>query len=46
MLDEWAGEDVFPPEVRAEYTAQFGDPERVHAICEQYRAAATVDCGL
>jgi haloacetate dehalogenase len=43
MLGEWADADVFAPEVRAAYTRQFADPEHVHAICEQYRAAATLD---
>ncbi|MET9314151.1 alpha/beta hydrolase [Kribbella sp. NPDC003505] len=45
LLDTWAGGDPFPPEVRAEYVRQFRDPETVHAICEEYRAAATTDCG-
>jgi len=40
MLDAWSDDgDVFPPEVRAEYVAQFRDPDTVHAICEGYRAA-------
>jgi haloacetate dehalogenase len=44
MLDSWAQRpDVFPPEVRRAYYDQFRDPARVHAICEQYRAAATFD---
>ncbi|MEV4573183.1 alpha/beta hydrolase [Nonomuraea jabiensis] len=44
MLDSWAHTpDAFPPEVRAAYTAQFADPATVHAICEEYRAAATLD---
>lgn len=43
MLETWANADVFPPEVRAAYTRQFADPEHLHAICEQYRAAATLD---
>jgi haloacetate dehalogenase len=44
MLDAWSDvSDVFPADVRAEYIAQFRDPERVHAICEEYRAAATLD---
>jgi haloacetate dehalogenase len=29
--------------VRAAYVAAFDDPETVHAICEEYRAAATLD---
>ncbi|GAA3541940.1 alpha/beta hydrolase [Kribbella ginsengisoli] len=44
MLDEWSqASAAFPPEVRAEYIAKFRDPETVHAICEEYRAAATLD---
>ncbi len=47
MLDSWSDvPNVFPPEVRAEYIAQFRDPEAVRAICEQYRAAATIDFDL
>ncbi|MGS2616608.1 alpha/beta fold hydrolase [Micromonospora sp. LZ34] len=35
--------DAFPAEVRAEYVAKLSDPARIHAVCEQYRAAATLD---
>jgi haloacetate dehalogenase len=43
-LDAWSETpDAFPPELRAEYVAKFGDHETVHAICEEYRAAATLD---
>ncbi|MEU8330640.1 alpha/beta hydrolase [Micromonospora sp. NPDC048839] len=35
--------DAFPAEVRAAYVRQFSDPARVHAICEEFRAAATLD---
>jgi haloacetate dehalogenase len=34
---------VFPPEVRAAYVQALGDPPHAHAICEEYRAAATID---
>jgi haloacetate dehalogenase len=34
---------VFGPEVRAAYIEALRDPARVHAICEEYRAAATRD---
>jgi haloacetate dehalogenase len=45
MLGEWAEvKDAFPPEVRAEYVRQFSDPASVHAICEEFRASATLDC--
>ncbi|WP_328323349.1 alpha/beta hydrolase [Kribbella sp. NBC_00382] len=44
MLDGWSEvPDAFPAEVRAEYIAKFRDPATVHAICEEYRAAATLD---
>jgi haloacetate dehalogenase len=44
MLDAWSeAPDAFPPEVRAEYGAKFRNAATVHAICEQYRAAATLD---
>jgi len=44
MLDSWPEvKDAFPAEVRAEYVAKFSDPDTVHAICEEYRAAATLD---
>jgi haloacetate dehalogenase len=34
---------VFAPEVRAAYVEALRKPVRVHAICEEYRAAATLD---
>jgi haloacetate dehalogenase len=34
---------VFPPEVRAAYVEALRDPAHAHAICEEYRAAATID---
>jgi haloacetate dehalogenase len=34
---------VFPPEVRAAYVEALRDPGHAHAICEEYRAAATID---
>jgi haloacetate dehalogenase len=44
MLDSWsAHDDPFPEELRAEYAEAFGDPDTIHAICEEYRAAATLD---
>ncbi|MFG1873023.1 alpha/beta fold hydrolase [Micromonospora arborensis] len=44
MLDTWPEvTDAFPPEVRAAYVRQFSDPATVHAICEEFRAAATLD---
>lgn len=35
--------DAFPPEVRAAYVDALRDPEHVHAICEEYRAGASLD---
>lgn len=43
MLDTWSAVDAIPAEIRAEYIAKFSAPETIHAICEQYRAAATID---
>ncbi|BCB90170.1 alpha/beta fold hydrolase [Phytohabitans suffuscus] len=44
MLGNWAARpNAFPDEVRAAYVASFSDPATVHAICEEYRAAATLD---
>lgn len=44
MLDAWSDlPDVFPDRIRAAYGAVFTDPATVHAICEEYRAAATLD---
>jgi haloacetate dehalogenase len=34
---------VFPPAVRAAYVEALSGPARIHAICEEYRAAATLD---
>jgi haloacetate dehalogenase len=44
MLDTWSEvSGVFPDEVRATYHANFADAATIHAICEEYRAAATLD---
>ena len=34
---------AFPADVRAAYVEALRDPAHVHAICEEYRAAATLD---
>jgi haloacetate dehalogenase len=34
---------IFSPEVRAAYVDALRDPVHIHAICEEYRAAATLD---
>jgi haloacetate dehalogenase len=44
MLDAWSEvPDAFGAEVRSEYVAKFSAPDTIHAICEEYRAAATLD---
>ena len=35
--------DTFDADTRADYLAQLRDPDHVHAICEEYRAAAGID---
>jgi haloacetate dehalogenase len=35
---------AFPAAVRAAYVDALRDPAHAHAICEEYRAAATLDC--
>jgi haloacetate dehalogenase len=37
------GQGSFGPEVLDEYVTTYRDPARVHGICEEYRAAATID---
>jgi haloacetate dehalogenase len=37
------GTEVFAPEAYAEYERYFRDPKTIHAMCEDYRAAATID---
>ena len=36
--------DAFPADVCAAYIAKLSAPDTIHAICEEYRAAATLDC--
>ena len=44
MLDAWAGDEFsFPDEAREAYVAPFRDPATVHAVCEEYRAAHSLD---
>ena len=38
-----AGLNPFAPEAWAEYLRAFRDPACIHAMCEDYRAAATID---
>jgi haloacetate dehalogenase len=46
-MAQWSGaedvSDVFAPEAFAEYLRCFSDPATIHASCEDYRAAATID---
>jgi haloacetate dehalogenase len=43
-LGEWGSDRTcFSPEIRAAYIEALRDPDTVHAICEEYRAAATID---
>lgn len=37
------GQGSFGPDVLEEYVSTYRDPARVHGICEEYRAAATID---
>lgn len=44
LLDDWsATPDVFPAEVREAYHRVYRDPATLHAVCEEYRAASTLD---
>jgi haloacetate dehalogenase len=44
-LGEWGSDRAgFSREARAAYIEALRDPDTVHAICEEYRAAATIDC--
>jgi haloacetate dehalogenase len=44
MLDTWSdAPDAIPAEIRAEYVAKFSAPDTIHAVCEEYRAGATLD---
>ena len=43
-LDQWGSPSgVFPSEIRDAYVRALREPGHAHAICEEYRAAATVD---
>jgi len=43
MGNRHGGLDVFAPEALAAYKKAFADPATIHAICEDYRASATID---
>jgi haloacetate dehalogenase len=43
-LTDWGSPSTtFAPEVRAAYIDALREPARIHAICEEYRAAASLD---
>lgn len=43
IFDNTFGAGSFGPDVRAEYTATYHDKARIHAVCEEFRAAASID---
>lgn len=43
VFDNPFGHGSFGPEIFEEYVSTYRDPARVHGICEEYRAAATID---
>jgi haloacetate dehalogenase len=44
MLDSWSTTPrAFPDDVRQAFRQSFHDPGTVHAMCEEYRAAASLD---
>lgn len=43
IFDNTFGQGSFGPDVRAEYTATYHDAARTHAVCEEFRAAASID---
>jgi haloacetate dehalogenase len=46
LMAKWTKDgvlDAFAPAALASYRASFSDPSRIHAMCEDYRAGATID---
>ncbi|MEZ4585292.1 MAG: alpha/beta hydrolase [Gemmatimonadales bacterium] len=47
VLRHWVfrglGPDALPPEVYERYARAFAEPDRLHAMCEDYRASASID---
>lgn len=43
VFDNPFGRGSFGPEILKEYLSTYRDPARVHGICEEYRAAASID---
>ena len=42
-FNQAGGENPFAPNALAEYLSAFADPAAIHASCEDYRAAASID---
>jgi haloacetate dehalogenase len=43
-VGQWGSpEECFPPDLRRAYADALRDPAHVHAICEEFRSAATID---
>jgi haloacetate dehalogenase len=42
-FNQAGGSNPFHPDALAEYLDAFSDPKTIHASCEDYRAAATID---
>ena len=40
------GRDLYAPEALADYLQSVHDPDTIHAMCEDYRAGATIDFAL
>jgi haloacetate dehalogenase len=48
-LAAWTGSkdlSAFHPQALAAYRAMFAEPERIHALCNDYRAGATIDLAI
>jgi haloacetate dehalogenase len=43
VFDNPFGHGSFGEDIKSEYLETYRDPERVHAVCEEYRAAASID---
>ncbi len=44
IFDRWGRDEAaITPQARAEYVRCFADPATIHATCEDYRAAASID---
>jgi len=43
LMTKWAQVETFDPRAMAHYRAAWCDPSRIHAMCEDYRAGATID---